>query len=119
MYAWREALTRGGSNPIQELFGVKLRTELKCMESDEVVTEEVESFNIKCNITIDINLLGEGLKLALVEDREKNSATLGRLASWRGESKLTHLPPYLTVQFMRFFYKVETQNKAKILRKVR
>jgi hypothetical protein len=29
------------------------------------------------------------------------------------------LPPYLTVQMVRFFYKAATQQKAKILRKVR
>ena len=30
---------------------------------------------------------------------------LGRSALWKGESKATQLPPSLTVQFVRFFWK--------------
>jgi hypothetical protein len=33
-------------------------------------------------------------------------------------AQLAQVPPYLNIQFMRFFYKQETQQKAKILRKV-
>jgi hypothetical protein len=36
-----------------------------------------------------------------------------------GGSAVTALPPYLTVQMVRFFYKADVQQKAKILRKVR
>jgi len=119
MYAWREALARGGASPIQDLFGLELRTALTCAESGETQTEASTAFNVKCNITIDINHLNEGLRLALKEEREKTSDALGRVALWQGETTLTRLPPYLTVQLMRFFYKVDTQSKAKILRKAR
>jgi hypothetical protein len=54
----------------------------------------------------------------LVEDREKNSEKLGRLALFKGSSQVVQLPPYLTVQLVRFFYKAEARQKAKILRKV-
>ena len=37
----------------------------------------------------------------------------------QGKSQISRLPPYLTVQMVRFFYKVDVQQKAKILRKVR
>lgn len=37
---------------------------------------------------------------------------------FQGESRLATLPPYLTVQMVRFFYKADVQQKAKILRKV-
>lgn len=37
----------------------------------------------------------------------------------QGSSVINKLPPYLTVQMVRFFYKVDTRQKAKILRKVR
>jgi hypothetical protein len=36
----------------------------------------------------------------------------------QGSSAIKKLPPYLTVQMVRFFYKVEARQKAKILRKV-
>ena len=36
----------------------------------------------------------------------------------QGSSAISRLPQYLTAQMVRFFYKVDTQQKAKILRKV-
>lgn len=119
MYAWRNALDSGSASPVKDLFGLTMRTTLKCTESDETLSETTDAFSLKCNIKVDINHLNEGLKLAMVDDREKNSEALGRSALWSGEAKVCSLPQYLTVQLMRFFYKVDTQNKAKILRKVR
>ena len=37
---------------------------------------------------------------------------------FQGSSQLAGLPPYLTVQMMRFYYKADVRQKAKILRKV-
>lgn len=51
--------------------------------------------------------------------RERNSAALGQLALFKGSAKLAALPRWLTVQMVRFFYKADVQQKAKILRKVR
>lgn len=73
---------------------------------------------LKCNITSEVNHLSEGLRLGLRGDREKTSAALGRLAAFRGEARIVALPPYATVQMVRFFYKADVQQKAKILRKV-
>jgi ubiquitin carboxyl-terminal hydrolase 14 len=73
---------------------------------------------LKCNIDSTVNHLSEGIKLGLQGDREKTSSTLGRLAVFRGEGRIESLPPYLTVQLVRFFYKTDVQQKAKILRKV-
>lgn len=42
-----------------------------------------------------------------------------RLVLFKGSAKVAELPPYLTVQMVRFFYKVDVRQKAKILRKVR
>jgi hypothetical protein len=61
----------------------------------------------------------QGITLGLVEDREKNSEALGRSVLFKGSSSLAGLPPYLTVQMMRFYYKADVRQKAKILRKVR
>ena len=70
-----------GADPVvQRLFGVGLHTRFTCAESGESEGEDAGVFELKCNITSDVNLLGEGLRLGLVSDREKNSAALGRLA---------------------------------------
>jgi hypothetical protein len=52
--------------------------------------------------------------------REKNSAKVDRLVQFTGNSQIVSLPPYLTVQMMRFFFKrtPDGGQKAKILRKV-
>lgn len=74
---------------------------------------------LKCNIDGNTNHLHEGLALGLKDDREKMSEALGRTAMFRGTSVITSLPEFLTVQMVRFFYKTDTQTKAKVLRKVR
>lgn len=43
---------------------------------------------------------------------------LRRLAVFKGDCHVSALPPYLTVQMVRFYYKADVQQKAKILRKV-
>ena len=58
--------------------------------------------------------------LLLPEQAALESGTLaenGDLAV-QGSSAISRLPRYLTAQMVRFFYKVDTQQKAKILRKV-
>eukprot|EP00892_Ulva_mutabilis_P003323 jgi/Ulvmu1/1362/UM011_0090.1 len=115
---WRPPLARDGADIISSLFQMKLKVTLKCMESEETTQDELEVFTIKCNITGEINHLHEGIRLGLVEDREKRSEGLQRTAAWQGEARLSTLPAYLTIQVVRFFYKVQLQQKAKIRRKV-
>jgi ubiquitin carboxyl-terminal hydrolase 14 len=62
--------------------------------------------------------LHEGLKHGLKGELEKTSPALGRTALYVKESLIDSLPRYLTVQFVRFFWKRESNQKAKILRKV-
>jgi hypothetical protein len=71
---------------VQRLFGVGLRTRFTCAESGEAEGEDATVFELKCNITSDVNLLSEGLRLGLVSDREKNSAALGRLALFQARA---------------------------------
>jgi hypothetical protein len=52
----------------------------------------------------------------LTGELEKNSAVLGRSAVFQKTSRISKLPQYLTVQFVRFFWKKDSQKKAKILR---
>jgi hypothetical protein len=39
--------------------------------------EDSTVYTLKCNISVDVNYLHQGVALALVEDREKNSAQVG------------------------------------------
>ena len=80
--------------------------------------EDTVGYTLKCNINMEVNHLTEGIKLGLKDDREKHSAQLNRTVVFAGSSAISRLPPYLTVQMVRFYYKADVQQKAKILRKV-
>ena len=81
--------------------------------------ESSTSYTLKCNISQEVNHLHEGIVLSLKDDREKSSEALGgRTALFKGSSVLTRLPPHLSVQLVRFFYRTDTRSKAKVLRKV-
>lgn len=118
VFSLRESFEGGGKNRMEDLFGIGTRTYLTCEESGETMQQESMNYTLKCNISGQTNHLHEGIELALQEDRESNSAKLERLALFKGSAKITKLPPYLTVQMVRFFYKVDVQQKAKILRRV-
>jgi hypothetical protein len=62
---------------------VGLHTRLLCEESGETVEEDTDVYELKCNITMDVNHLSEGIRLGLQGDREKNSEALGRLALFK------------------------------------
>ena len=68
---------------MQRLFGVGLHTRLVCEESGEAIEEDSMAYELKCNITADVNHLAEGIRLGLQDDREKNSEALGRLALFK------------------------------------
>jgi ubiquitin carboxyl-terminal hydrolase 14 len=88
-------------------------------EAGEQPVATKESFlKLNCHIDSSTNHLSEGLKNGLVEKIEKKSDVLGQEATYTRTSKISRLPKYLTVHFVRFFWKRETQKKAKIMRKV-
>ncbi|XXQ33962.1 ubiquitinyl hydrolase 1 [Plasmodiophora brassicae] len=77
-----------------------------------------EFTKLACHISNDTNHLTDGLLAGLSEPIEKYSTLLGRNAIFNKVDRISKLPPYLIVQFVRFFWKKDTQKKAKILRKV-
>lgn len=105
---------------VDKYMGGRYQVTTKCDEAaEEAVTVNSEDFNdLKCNIQVDTNHLREGLKLALDEKLEKTSETLGRTAIYTRESRISRLPKYLPIHFIRFFWRKDTGKKAKILRKV-
>ncbi|KAL3695657.1 hypothetical protein R1sor_009733 [Riccia sorocarpa] len=103
---------------VKELFGVDLSSVVKCAETGEQSSDGETVYTLKCHISVGVNHLVEGLKQGFVSEFEKTSPTLGRTALYVKESSISKLPQYLTVQFVRFFWKRESSSKAKILRRV-
>lgn len=71
-----------------------------------------------------INSIQEGLDISLTGELEKFSEVLQRNAVFKKTSKINKLPSYLCIQFVRFYWKKESNvggtkaGKAKILRSV-
>ena len=103
---------------VKDLFGIEMETHLVSEESKEEVKEKSTLYTFKCNISQDVNHLHDGFRLSLCEDREKHSQVLNRMTLFKGVSRITALPKYLSVQLVRFLYRRDTQQKAKILRRV-
>ncbi|KAI3455534.1 hypothetical protein Pfo_012197 [Paulownia fortunei] len=107
-----------GADTVKRLFGIDLVSRVHCAESGEESTETESVYSLKCHISQEVNHLHEGLRSGLKSELEKSSPSLGRSAIYSKDSRINDLPRYLTIQFVRFFWKRETNQKAKILRKV-
>ena len=94
---------------------------LTCDESpDEPVITATEPFlKLNCHITNSTSFMADGILAALSEKLEKRSDILGRDAVWTKTFKVTRLPKYLVVHFVRFYWKRDSNKKAKILKKVK
>lgn len=86
--------------------------------NEEPVKSQDIFFKLDCNIRGDTNHLRDGINIALNESIEKTSTSLGREATYTKRSRISRLPKYMPVHFVRFFWRKDTQKKAKIMRKV-
>ncbi|PNW70587.1 hypothetical protein CHLRE_17g726050v5 [Chlamydomonas reinhardtii] len=120
MYALKEKVKDDdGTAAVDKLFGIRTHLALKSEESPgEEFTEDGLSYTLKVNIEDKTAHVSEGVAVGLREERERTSAALGRTALFKGATALTELPPYLTLQMMRFFFRRDNQQKAKILKKI-
>ncbi|KAI8722536.1 Ubiquitin carboxyl-terminal hydrolase [Fusarium sp. LHS14.1] len=109
---------------VQKYMSGEFSSVMECDEEEarnggEQPITSTESFGkLNCHIDSSTNHLRDGIIAALSETLEKNSEVLGRDAVYTKTSKISRAPKYLTVHFVRFFWKRETQKKAKIMRKV-
>ncbi|ROV94862.1 hypothetical protein VSDG_07083 [Cytospora chrysosperma] len=109
---------------VDKYMSLQFVSKLECDEPEakergEQPIESTESFlKLNCHIDAETNHLRDGILNGLKEKIEKRSEALGRDASYTKTSKISRLPVYLTVHFVRFFWRRDTQKKAKILRKV-
>lgn len=109
-----------GASPVDTHMSGTFDTTLKSVETPEdapkVGTEQF--FKLDCHITINTNYMKDGVLDSLTETIEKNNETLGRDAEYQLTKRISRLPQYLTVHYVRFFWRKDTQKKSKILRKV-
>lgn len=99
-----------GTNKIDELFGFRMKSKLRCLECDEEPPTESEELQraLMCHMgtqTEPVTHIHQGVQLSLKEHVEKNSPMLGRNAQYEKSSALESLPPYMVVQYARFGYK--------------
>lgn len=106
---------------IEQYFSGKFDVEWKCVESDEEpVTKTSEDFlQLSCFISQDVKYMINGLKNKMQERITKRSSILGRDAEFTKTAKISRLPAYLTIQFVRFFYKESNKINAKILKDIK
>jgi len=140
----------GAANLIDALFGLKMEETLTCdelstaaigtdaMETDSnaLVEPPITTYDLHrklvCNIqggsdtasNVNVTHLAEGIELSLTGKLEKYSDALGRNAQWTRSQKIARLPPYLVVQFGRFYWKTtpdsqdHTGVKCKVMKPV-
>ncbi|CAH2242264.1 jg25195 [Pararge aegeria aegeria] len=111
---------RGAGGQLAQQVMSSSHVELVCSEADEPPTKSSETFlQLSCFISQDVKYLQSGLRSKMSEQITKMSDTLGRDAVYTKTSKISRLPAYLTVQFVRFFFKEKESINAKILKDVK
>jgi len=75
---------------------------------------------VDASSTVNITHLAEGIELSMTGKVEKYSDVLGRNSQWTRSQKIARLPPYLVVQFGRFYWKAtpDSQDHAGVKCKV-
>ncbi|CAH1393070.1 unnamed protein product [Nezara viridula] len=106
---------------VDQFFGGVFDVELKCDEAgNEPVSKSEENFlQLSCFISQDVKHMHTGLLSKLQEKITKHSKVLDRDAIFTRTSRIKRLPAYLTVQFVRFYYKEKEAINAKILKEVK
>jgi len=104
---------------IDDVFKITFNTKTQCLAIPEDVTEGFEeAYKLNCHIGVKTNFLRDGLLAGLKETIEKHNSTLNADTEYETTKTITRLPKYLTVHFIRFFWKRDINKKSKILRKV-
>ena len=104
----------------RRLFVIESRESVRCLEDEatEPQMSSTSSLMLSCTISQDTACLENGLLLSMKEEMIKYSDALKRDAKWEKLSRISHLPEYLYVHMMRFSWRHDTTQKAKILKAV-
>ena len=110
---------------IDDLFGIEMNVSMKNVEdTTEVKTKNELIYKLICYIDNSTLELVEGLKKSLKENIDLFSDKLQRNTVFEKSQLINRLPNYLTVQFMRFYWKQANTltgakaGKSKILKSV-
>lgn len=106
---------------MDQYFGGEFDVSMKCEESEEEAeSKSTEKFyQLSCFIEKEVKYMHTGLRSRMEEHITKNSPTLGRDAVYKKSNKINRLPAYLTIQFVRFYFKEKEAINAKILKDVK
>lgn len=107
-----------GGNLIDDLFGIQLETTLNNAEADEPTQiQEESSRKLLCNIqggvgTVEkVDHMHQGLLLGLEGSVEKFSTKLQKNSIWKKTQRISKLPKYICIQYMRFYWKALLDDK--------
>lgn len=113
------------NNLIDELFGLELTVQLRNIEEPSEFRDKKEVvYKLPCFIDNQTTELVGGLKNSMKENVDLNSEYLGRNCVFEKSQLISRLPPYLNVNFIRFFWKQGNEEtgakagKSKILKSV-
>lgn len=117
----QNASAAGSKGFMDQYFGGDFDVVMKCEESeDESESRSTEKYyQLSCFIEKEVKYMHTGLRSRLEEHITKNSPTLGRDAVYKKSNKIRRLPGYLTIQFVRFYFKEKESINAKILKDVK
>jgi len=112
--------TLPGANLVDQLFGGELTDTFERVDDPTDKQVKKSTFRkLALNITGTTNHLAESFELTLREEGiDMQSHVLGKSMPYVRTSKISRLPPYLTVHFLRFLWKPKEAVKAKITRPV-
>ncbi|OWF45381.1 ubiquitin carboxyl-terminal hydrolase 14-like [Mizuhopecten yessoensis] len=116
-----EAGASSSASFIDKYMGIDSEVTLQCQEAeDEPSTKSIEKlYQLSCFIEKEVKYMHSGLRNRLEEAITKHSPTLGRDSLYKKSSKISRLPGYLAIQFVRFYYKEKDNINAKILKDVK
>jgi len=117
----REDGSQSASSLIDQFCGIDFQTTMQCDDApDEPSSKSIEKqYQFSCFISADVKYMHTGLRLRLTEKITKSSPMLGQDSQYTKNSLISRLPAYLTIQFVRFYYKEKEKVNAKILKDVK
>lgn len=105
---------------VNTLFQGEYQVTFQCTEGNEQPSQLKETFNkLSCHIEKETTTLDAGLTKSFISTIEKNSTVLGKSAIYTKTSKISHLPQYLNINLVRFYWKPKEQTKAKVIKDVK
>lgn len=105
---------------ISSLFSGEYQVTFQCTQGNEEPTTMKENFQkFSCHIEKETTTLEAGLAKSFVSIIEKNSTVLGKSVNYTKTSKISHLPQYLNINFVRFYWKPKEQTKAKVIKDIK